>query len=501
MPSRVLLVHPSPLIFSEIFLRLEPLGVECVAAAVQAAGYDVRLIDLQVLTGQDLRDTLRSWQPDAVGFSVNYLANVPEVIDLAREIKSTLPRTRVFVGGHSASFVASDMLAHADGAIDCVIRGEGEGATVQLLAAFAAGSSIADIPGVVTADASGPPPLLLPTPEKHMPARHLTAKRRKYFIGELDPCASIEFTRGCPWDCNFCSAWTFYGRSYRKFDAAAAGEDLASIREPNVFIVDDVAFIRPEHGMAIADEVERRGIRKRYYLETRADVLVRNREVFERWTRLGLRYMFLGVEAIDEDGLKRFRKRVVVDENQRALEIARELGIVVAINIIADPEWDEQRFDVVRQWALEVPEIVNMTISTPYPGTEIWLTDLRRFTTRDYRLFDVQHAVLPTKLPLRRFYEEFVKTQDVLNKKHLGWQAVYDVFGITMRLLAHGQTNFLKMLWKFNDVYSVDRLMRDHERRVRYRLELPVQTPRAPAVRPSAAELYVHHPTAIAAPA
>jgi magnesium-protoporphyrin IX monomethyl ester (oxidative) cyclase len=501
MASRVLLVHPSPLIFSEIFLRLEPLGVECVAAAIEAAGYDVRLIDLQVLSTADVRATLKSWRPDAVGFSVNYLANVPEVIDLAREVKATLPQARVFVGGHSASFVAQEMLAHADGAIDCVIRGEGEGAAPQVLAAFASGASVHGIPGVVTADDLGAPPLLLPNPEKHMPARHLTSKRRKYFIGELDPCASIEFTRGCPWDCNFCSAWTFYGRSYRKFDAAAAGEDLASIREPNVFIVDDVAFIRPEHGMAIADEVERRRIQKRYYLETRADVLVRNREVFERWTRLGLRYMFLGIEAIDEDGLKRFRKRVVTSENDQALQIARELGLVVAINIIADPEWDEHRFEVVRQWALEVPEIVNMTISTPYPGTEIWLTDARRFTTRDYRLFDVQHAVLPTKMPLRKFYGEFVKTQDVLNKKHLGWQAVYDVFGITMRLLAHGQTNFLKMLWKFNDVYSVDRLMRDHEGSVKYPIGLPTITARPAGARPSVGEMYIHHPTAFAASA
>ena len=94
--------------------------------------------------------------------------------------------------------------------------------------------------------------------------------------------------------------------------------------------------------MAIADEVEQRGIKKHYYLETRADVLLRNREVFERWTRLGLRYMFVGVEAIDEEGLKRFRKRVVMSENTRALQVARELGIVVAINIIADPEWDER---------------------------------------------------------------------------------------------------------------------------------------------------------------
>jgi len=122
-------------------------------------------------------------------------------------------------------------------------------------------------------------------------------------------------------------------------------------------------------------------------------------------------------------------------------------------------------------------------------------------TTRDYRLFDVQHAVLPTKMPLRKFYAEFVKTQDVLNKKHLGWQAVYDVFGITMRLLAKGQTNFLKMLWKFNDVYSVDRLMRDHEGVVKYPIGLPPVARRKPDARPSAAELYVHHPTAVAATA
>ena len=68
--------------------------------------------------------------------------------------------------------------------------------------------------------------------------------RRRYFIGELDPCASIEFTRGCPWDCSFCSAWTFYGRSYRLASPDRVIDDLASIKERGVFIVDDVAFIQ-----------------------------------------------------------------------------------------------------------------------------------------------------------------------------------------------------------------------------------------------------------------
>ncbi len=123
---RVLLVHPSPLMYSEIYLRLEPLGVERVAAALLAAGHEVRLLDLQLFSHDDLARALGDFAPRAVGFSVNYLANVPEVIDLARLAKRARPECFVFVGGHSASFVAREILDHAEGAVDCVVRGEGE---------------------------------------------------------------------------------------------------------------------------------------------------------------------------------------------------------------------------------------------------------------------------------------------------------------------------------------------------------------------------------------
>src|SRR5262249_2488050 len=167
-------------------------------------------------------------------------------------------------------------------------------------------------------------------------------------------------------------------------------------------------------------------------------------EVFEYWTRLGLRYMFLGVEAIDEETLKAHRKRVTPNDNFRALEVARGLDINVAINIIADPDWDERRFALVREWASTVPEIVHLTVNTPYPGTESWLTESRRRATLDSRLFDVQHAVLPTRLPLRQFYEELVRTQAVLNRKHLGWAGIRGAISKAARLAAHGQTNFIK---------------------------------------------------------
>jgi hopanoid C-3 methylase len=487
---RVLLVHPSALMYSEIFLRLEPLGLERVAAALLADGHDVRLVDLQVYRRSELERQVAQFAPEAVGFSVNYLANVPEVVDLAKQVKAVLPGCLVFAGGHSVSFVAGQVLGHAEGAIDVVLKGEGETAAPALLAA-APDRALAEVPGAVTAEGPGRPPKLVHSLDEHLPARHLGGRRRKYFIGVMDPAASIEFTRGCPWDCSFCSAWTFYGRSYRRLSPEAAVEDLARIAEPGVFIVDDVAFIKAEDGDQIAAGLERRGIRKQYYLETRCDVLLRNEEVFRRWRRLGLNYMFLGLEALDEDGLRQFRKRTTPTVNNKALEVARSMDLSVAINIIADPDWDQARFAFVRQWAMSVPEIVNITVQTPYPGTETWLTESRRLTTLDYRLFDVQHAVLPTRLPLHQFYTELVRTQQVLARKHLGVAALAKTAGIVARQLAHGQANFAKMIWKFNQVYNPDRQYAEHQREPRYLLPPPAEPATAP---PDRKELYIHVP-------
>lgn len=487
---KILAVHPGSLLYTKIFLRLEPLGIETIAAELRRAGHDVRLVDLQADDHAAYFREVDGWRPDVIAFSNNYLANIPEIIDLAKAARARLPEAFIFVGGHSASFVADEILEHGDGAIDCVLKGEGEAAVAKLMEVVAERDSarLLDVPGVVAPQGSGPTPVFVQSLDDLTPARDLLRNRHKYFIGVLDPCASIEFSRGCPWDCSFCSAWTFYGRNYRLKSAKVAADEVASIREPGIFIVDDVAFIQADHGMAIGEEIARRGIRKQYYLETRGDVLLRNKEVFKFWKILGLQYMFLGIEAVDEEGLKRFRKRVTLSKNFEALEFARSLGIMVAVNIIADPSWDHRQFEVIRQWCLEIPEIVNISVNTPYPGTESWLTESRRVTTRDYRLFDIQHAVLPTKLPLDEFYGELVKTQQVLNRKHLGWRAVWALAGILAKNLSRGQTNTLKMLWKFNSVYNPKLQLADHQLPVRYEMAPP--PPPQEVIDPR--NLYIH---------
>ena len=146
---KVLAVHPGPLMYTKIYLRLEPLGLELVAQAARQAGHEVRLLDLQVETHGGYLKRLDDWRPDVVAFSCNYLANVPEIVDLAKLTKRKLPDCFFFVGGHSASFIARDLLEHAGGAIDCVLKGEGEATVADLLLAVENDrDSLANVPGV-----------------------------------------------------------------------------------------------------------------------------------------------------------------------------------------------------------------------------------------------------------------------------------------------------------------------------------------------------------------
>lgn len=76
----------------------------------------------------------------------------------------------------------------------------------------------------------------------------------------------------------------------------------------------------------------------------------------------------------------------------------------------------------------------------------------------------------------------------MLNKKFMGWRALGRTLGLSAGLLAQGQTNFVKMLWKFNRVYNHRRQVADHRREVRY----PMQSPQAPLKKIEPAALYIH---------
>jgi hopanoid C-3 methylase HpnR len=372
----VLLVHPSALRYAEPYLRLEPLGLECVAQALCRQGHVVHFVDLQVSPLGEFKKELRKFKPDAVGLALEWLASVPEVVELAKLVKRRLPDAFVFTGGQAVSLVADEIRAHADGAIDAIVIGEGEVAIPGLLEAPTKTMRAADVLDI----------------SKIRPARDLTRRRNRYFIGDLTPCASLELSRG-----------------RRLASAEVVGNELLDIREPNVFLLDDVAFAYTDHMMAVAEEIELRRLRLNYATGTRAEIMLSNEDVFDRWVDIGLSSIFLRLASLEDE------PRALTN---RALEIANRFGLNSTVELVTDPSWDRADFARARAWAASAPATVHLTVKTPAPGDP-------RITSPDYRLYDARHAVMATRMPLADFYGELVNTQTAMHKQAMGWRAMF----------------------------------------------------------------------------
>ena len=81
---KLLALHPSGLMYTRVFLTLEPLGLELVAAAARASGHDVHIVDLQVEQPETLWRLIEHWRPDAVCMGGNYLADLTRAAELSQ---------------------------------------------------------------------------------------------------------------------------------------------------------------------------------------------------------------------------------------------------------------------------------------------------------------------------------------------------------------------------------------------------------------------------------
>ena len=242
-----------------------------------------------------------------------------------------------------------------------------------------------------------------------MPARHLTAHYApEYYINFRKPLALMETARGCPFQCNFCSVWKFHESSFRQKSPERVVEELAAIEAPNVFITDDIFWLDVKRGEALARQVRDAGIRKYFTVQTRTDIICRFPHLVEMWKECGDLAIFLGLEAVDDKGLDAVNKGNTAANNRRALEILSDLGVGYTPNFIVDPAWDRDDFARLRDWIEELGAYNSgFSILTPLPGTDLWSDASRRVTTRDWEMYDIVHAVLPTKLPLEEFYAEY----------------------------------------------------------------------------------------------
>jgi radical SAM superfamily enzyme YgiQ (UPF0313 family) len=419
---KVLLVQPpqgTSFGISKI-VTTEPLGLESIASPMLLNGHEVHIIDLKVEKPLRLSEELRKFFPHAVGISCSFTTDVYPTLEIADYVKSCNKNSFVFVGGHHASLLPFDLLTPS---VDAVTIGEGEEVGTELINQLEKGKDPGEVKGVMTHDhirgeGFTPRGLARDINVFPPPARHLTKHlRKKYHMGFDAPMATMETSRGCPFDCNFCSVWVFFNRKARVKSPEKALEEIVGIEEKEIFLTDDIAFINRKEAEKLALLLKENKIKKAYTCETRADLIVRNVDLIKLWREVGLKNVFVGVEKIDDEGLKSVNKRTKASTNDKALEILKSMGIKPIATFIVDPMFTEEDFDRLKEYAI-VNELIApaYTILTPLPGTEVYENRKSELTTSNYLMYDLLHSVLPTRLSLERFYERFA---DLYNLGHL----------------------------------------------------------------------------------
>lgn len=405
------------------FFRIEPLGMEYIASALEAKGHTVTLADLRF--SRSVEHQLRAARPGLIGIAAMHALETDDVMALARRVRAAAPDVPIVIGGHTAAAYPQPFLVDP---VDAIVRDDGERALPRIADVLQSGGSLRDVPGITFRDRSGElvanesDSESFVLDEVPLPARHHVARwRREYACLAHRPAWLIETARGCPFRCSFCSIWQLHARSVRERSIESVCKDFETAGD-HIFIADDLFWYHAPRSLALANELRRRGIRKRWILvQSRADLVARHADLLEAWKPIAQDFdIFFGLEAATNEGLSGLKKDATVDQTQQGIEVARSLGYGVTGNFVIDPAWREQDFENL--WAfVERHQLfqAGFTILTPLPGTS-YFEDMRsRVASRPWAHFDMHHLLWEPALPPGRFFELYCETwrRSVLNLK------------------------------------------------------------------------------------
>jgi radical SAM superfamily enzyme YgiQ (UPF0313 family) len=456
------------------FFRVEPLGLEYVAAALEARGHATTIVDLRFR-----RHRVPAWvqrtRPSIVGISAMHALEFDNVLETARQVRRASPQAFILVGGHAAAAFSQPL---EDDAIDAICVDDGEEVLPALADALSSGRPVSSVPalrlrrpdGWVSTASLGERTGL---DRVSLPARRLVERHRNgYHCLLFKPVWLVETARGCPFRCNFCSVWQLYDRSFRERSIGAVVEDLASVGD-SVFIADDLFWNHPARSLELAAALKRRGVFKRWLLvQTRTDLVCRHPELLEAWRPLARDFdVFFGLEAASDEGLAHVVKDNQISSSVEAARVARSMKYGVTGNFLVDPDWSEEQFEELWDFVAKHGfQRAGYTILTPLPGTELFQKLSPILSGQPWYKYDMHHVLWEPRLGAERFFELYAETwrRSILNtsgeKSWIEW----------MRQVRPGQIPYLtRVLLRTQRMMRAQAYLREHEASRPPVLEIP----------------------------
>ncbi len=410
---RFLLVDPPHKIWTILRAWVPSPGCLQLLAYLEKEGLDIDYMDatLNENPWRDLEEKVRRERPDVVGISVICTAFVYDGMNAARLIKAVSPNSLVIMGGEHPSFMAEETLRGCP-AIDYICVGEGELTLTEFLRTVEKKEDLSRILGLAYLDETGKfvytgdRPLIEDLDSLPMPAYHLARMEHPYvnIPSEGPRGLVVNFSRGCTWDCSFCSESAFYKKTWRKRSPRRIADELELLKERynrTIFYVGDNTFnVTREQGAGFIEEMLRRKTRQRFWLQSRADLILRDEDLLDGYREAGVYQFMMGLEYHRDDVLHDIRKRLSVEQARRAMDLLKKHKLMVMATLLIG-HWEETEEDrkAFLQFFGRYVDHFGLNIITPLPGTPLFyqMKGKGRIMDWDYRNFDYLHAVMPTR--------------------------------------------------------------------------------------------------------
>ena len=406
----IVLIHPYITVRDPHTYLSEPLGLVCLATYLKqvfqeeitvhildlyalGANIPVAKDDLHVLGIHDenfIKAELEIFKPDLIGITCNFTAYALDSLEVASIVKRVFPYVPVVLGGAHATIEAENLLNNNQ-SIDYIIRNEGEITLEYLIKTLQGKYVIEKVDGLTYKNTDnmivsnqGRELItnldLLPIPDRSL----IDMKRYQYYTKNCywyirqDPAATITTSRGCPYNCVFCSTKVMWQRKWRPRSLEQVFEEIEclvsryGIRE--IIIIDDQFFAEKKRIMDFCDYFIARDLGISFWYESGTSPWLLDKELLVKMRQAGFYALRLTIESGSEETLKFIRKPINLDKMKELINLGNALGYWTSANfIIGFPyETREEIYKTIRYAYSSALDYAFFFIAKPHAGSDLY---------------------------------------------------------------------------------------------------------------------------------
>lgn len=410
----------------EVAGRWIPLYYVYLAGAARQAGIEVEIYDAMTkkVGLEEVEEKLRESRPDYVAV-MSITCTSPDALEVVKLAKRVNPSTATIMGGIHPTYMYDELFDRSNGALDFVVRGEGENTMREFLIAHSGSVShekLKEIKGlafrkdgktIVTQDR----PLMTPEELDRLPLAWdaLEWSDYTYYILPGSTLGAVSTSRGCDKDCSFCSQRVFWEKKWRGRSPEGVirdVEDQIKFGVNVILLTDDYPTLERERWERLLDILIEKELGVYFLMETRAEDIIRDKDILWKYRKAGIIHIYIGTEATDQETLEKMKKGITVDQAKEALQLLDKADIITETSMILGmPDETPESIERTIEAAIAYnPDFCHFLAICPWPYADMYEELKPYIVSYDYKRYNLIDPVIkPKNMTLKEVDEAIVE--------------------------------------------------------------------------------------------